>query len=196
MNTDHQPVAGFLDLEWLRLGVQPADSSTPEHKAVDVADRILNESLDMARNVIGHSPALRCQVLALASAHAQVAATVYAAHLTAAAPDRNTAAINAPAEIQHVASLKRQIEAANRACCELGNAAGDAYDAAALALAGFATDGAGLSPEKTREIHALFELFESKRGAALDAEMQEKDALLELLLFLKHPVLSSQPQTF
>ena len=74
--------AVFLDLECLRLA-DPATARTPQYKAVDVADCILCESLDMAQHVIGHSPAVRDQVLELAAVHAKVAVTVYAAHAQA-----------------------------------------------------------------------------------------------------------------
>lgn len=69
---------GFLDLGWLRLEHDPSDATTPEHKAIDAANRILCESLDMAQHVIGHSLPVRGDVLALAMAHAQIAVKVLA----------------------------------------------------------------------------------------------------------------------
>lgn len=82
---ENSPKAGaaFLDLEWLRLPADTVPTSTPEDKAIDAADRIVCQSLDMAQHVIGHSPSVRNQVMALAAVHAQVAATAYAAHLQA-----------------------------------------------------------------------------------------------------------------
>lgn len=48
--------------------------------AVDIADNIFAQSMDMAQNVIGFSSSVRDQVLTLATAHAATAANVYAAH--------------------------------------------------------------------------------------------------------------------
>ena len=78
MAGDYRRADGWLDLEWLRLPPAPDDTATPVHKAMDAADSMLAESLDMAQHVIGHSPAVRREVLALAKAHFQSATMVYA----------------------------------------------------------------------------------------------------------------------
>lgn len=70
----------YLALEWLRCDPAPEETATPVHRAIDVADHILAESLDTAQHVIGHAPSLRKEVLTLAVAHAQIAAALYATH--------------------------------------------------------------------------------------------------------------------
>ena len=84
MSEEHGPNA-FLDLDWLCMPAPPEEAATPQHRAIDVADSILFESLDMARHVIGFSPSLRKEVLALATVHAQISAKVYATHALSAA---------------------------------------------------------------------------------------------------------------
>lgn len=78
---------GWLDLSWLTAaeGAEegPEAAGTPEHKADDVACRVLFAAMDAAQHVIGHGEDVRDQVLALASIHAQVAARAYAAHAIA-----------------------------------------------------------------------------------------------------------------
>lgn len=75
--------AGWLDLSWLTVEEAGKPAGTPEHKADDVACRVLFAAMDAAQHVIGHSADVRDQVLALASIHADVAARVYAAHAIA-----------------------------------------------------------------------------------------------------------------
>ncbi|OGB27098.1 MAG: hypothetical protein A3I66_19080 [Burkholderiales bacterium RIFCSPLOWO2_02_FULL_57_36] len=52
--------------------------------ATDIADNIFQQSIDMAQHVIGNSEALRRDVLALATAHAQAATHVYMVNKLAA----------------------------------------------------------------------------------------------------------------
>ena len=72
-------LAGYLDLEWLRMCHRSELSATPADKAIDVADCIVSQSLDMAQHVVGHSPEVRDQVLRLAEMHAQIAVEAFKA---------------------------------------------------------------------------------------------------------------------
>ena len=73
----------WLCIEWLRMPPAQVETATPVHRAIEVADCIFAESLDMAQHVIGHSASERNQVLTLATAHAAVVVKVYAAHMRA-----------------------------------------------------------------------------------------------------------------
>lgn len=76
--------AGIFDLAWLQL-TEPPWPTALEENANQAADRILLASIEMAKNVVGHTAQVRPQMLALATVHAQVAATVYAAQMQATA---------------------------------------------------------------------------------------------------------------
>lgn len=69
-----------LELDWLRLKGETTNPATPEHRAIDAAESILCEALDMAQNVIGHAPADRDQVLRLAQIQASMATAIYVAN--------------------------------------------------------------------------------------------------------------------
>lgn len=90
---------------------------------------------------------------------------------------------------RQIDNLKREIETADRVCFELGNGAEEAYREAWGHLGTFALDKEGISPEKTQEIWALFELYEAKRNGALDAEMRKAAAISALFIALHHPIL-------
>lgn len=85
MSRAHSPRngVGLLDLRFLCVDSDPNEPVTRETKCMDVASRILYESLDTAQNVIGHSQSVRNQVFALAKMQSQIAARVYVAHLHA-----------------------------------------------------------------------------------------------------------------
>ena len=85
MSRAHSPRngVGLLDLRFLCVDNDPNDTVTRETKCMDVASHILDESLDTAQHVIGHSPSVRNEVFALATMHSQIAAMVYAAYLNA-----------------------------------------------------------------------------------------------------------------
>ena len=74
-----------MALAWLHLKNEKADSTTPLHQAIDVAESILCEALDMAQNVIGHFPEQRDQVLRLAQIQASTASAIYVANAYIAA---------------------------------------------------------------------------------------------------------------
>lgn len=78
MSSETQPE--WLALEWLRTPPAPTETATPVHVAIDVADSMLCESLDMAQHLIGHSASARREVLTLTAAHLQSASIVYAAN--------------------------------------------------------------------------------------------------------------------
>lgn len=85
MGREHSAFGDFLDLEWLRMPPASGEDATPVNQAIDTADQMLGQSLDMAQHVISHSPSERKEVLALATAHLQAAALLYAVNqLTAA----------------------------------------------------------------------------------------------------------------
>lgn len=66
------------------------DRQEAANLAVDIADTLVAQSLDFAQNSISFGEAARRDLLTLATAHAQVAATVYIAHeLTAALREVN-----------------------------------------------------------------------------------------------------------
>ena len=99
--------------------------------------------------------------------------------------------MSGPPKIQkwQIEALKREIETADRVSFELSNGADEAYETAEMELAGYAIDNEGISPEKTKEIYALFEAYRSKYGGALDAACRKADAIQALFTALRHPIL-------
>jgi hypothetical protein len=90
--------SAFLDLEWLRICHRPELSETPEDKAIDVADCIVSQSLDMAQHVIGHSPDVRGHVFRLAEMHSRLAIEAYKSHALVAALQGISAAVKSASD--------------------------------------------------------------------------------------------------
>ena len=77
----HQPSGGgaMMNLEKLSIAELKESDQSAVNIAVDIADAIIAQAIDFAQNVIGFSDAKLLAVVALAAAHAQVSALVYAA---------------------------------------------------------------------------------------------------------------------
>ncbi len=75
----------MMNLSNIAAGELLQDDRDAVNIAVDIADAIFAQSIDFAQNTISFSDEARPEVLSLASAHAQVAAAVYAARERAAA---------------------------------------------------------------------------------------------------------------
>ena len=69
-----------MDAQKICATVMLEDDAEKVSAAIDVADNIFEQSIEMAQHVIGHGDASRRDVLALATAHAQSATIAYAAH--------------------------------------------------------------------------------------------------------------------
>lgn len=135
-----------LNLEWLTIYHRPELSNSAIDAAIDVANTMLANALDVAQHLVGHAPERRDEALKIAAMHVQAATEVHKAQALVTAIQGLSVAVKS---------------ASDDSATVLETAAGN-MDSSIEGLSSQFTFSGGLLNERLRGIEVTLEVFLSE----------------------------------